>query len=384
MVRFDGAWRRRHRTVDGLVALGCAAAAVLPDARSGLVAAVLLGPAPPAAAGVLIGLLTGAAAAYRRRYPWLLLAGALLGWLVLGAYPALFAGLYAVGCYGRSMLARAALTVLTLLAVGIPIWWAVGPDGALPISAVLCVLPVLVGLFVAARRDLVAGLRERAERIEREQQLRFEQARAQERAQIARDMHDVVTHRVSLIVLHATALEAAQGRGAVELARQIRGIGREALDELRALVGVLRDGQPAPLAPQPGLADLPELVAESRAAGTAVTLSVPAAAPPLSLLVEHVAYRVVQEALTNVRKHAPGAPTEVRVEVDRDACRLVVRNHGARVAVVPVPGGGHGLLGIRERVRLVGGELTAQPTSDGGFEVLAVVPTSAPAPGGGT
>ena len=173
--------------------------------------------------------------------------------------------------------------------------------------------PVIAGLYLTSRRALVATLQERARRNLHEERLRIDQARAEERAQIARDMHDVVTHRVSLMVLHATALESAQGREAARIAGQIQSIGRGALDELRTLVGVLRDGGAAPLRPQPGIADLPELVADSGRLGSTVHLSIEDGLRASSL-VEHAVYRVVQEALTNVHKHAPTARATVVVQ----------------------------------------------------------------------
>jgi signal transduction histidine kinase len=212
--------------------------------------------------------------------------------------------------------------------------------------------------------------------MERDQQRRIASARSDERAQIARDMHDVVTHRVSLMVLQATALEASIGGDPVVIGKQIGATGREALTELRSLVGVLRNEGDAPLAPQRGLADLAALIEESRRIGIPVTLDVvnPAAQRP-PLLVEHAAYRLVREALTNVHKHAPAARTWVRVEQTPRLLRLSVRNaRGRPVENASLPAGGHGLLGLAERVRLVGGEFAARRTADGGFEVIADVP----------
>ncbi|SHN38241.1 Histidine kinase [Cryptosporangium aurantiacum] len=149
-------------------------------------------------------------------------------------------------------------------------------------------------------------------------------------------MHDVVTHRVSLMVLQATALEVSEGRDAVTIGQQIGATGRAALAELRSLVEILRYDDDAPLAPQPGLADLDTLIAEFRRSGVAVTLeqTEPAEQHP-SLLVEHTAYRFVREALTNVHKHAPGAPTRVRVEQASHLLRLSVRNGRGRPSTSP-------------------------------------------------
>lgn len=351
----------------------CLVAAVWPGMQSGL----FDGDSPwvdrrlPFAVQAAAGVITAAAVLVRRRHPVLLSAAALLSWGIATGWPAILIAQYGVGAYLRSARLRVAVTLITVVAVGWPLWRIAGADGSLPLSVVLCVLPALVGLYLTSRREVVASLRERARRNEREERLRIEQARAEERAQIARDMHDVVTHRVSLMVLHATALEAADGApDSAEIAERIQTIGRTALDELRTLVGVLRDGSEAPLRPQPGLADLAELVSDSRELGLTVDLSLDPAVRASSM-VEHAVYRVVQEALTNVHRHAPAGRTAVTVGPDGPRLRLVVRNE---LTGEPSPGGGHGLLGIGERVRLVGGTLTAGRSADGWFELVASMP----------
>ena len=151
--------------------------------------------------------------------------------------------------------------------------------------------------------------------------------------------------------------------------------GRQALDELRQAVGVLRDGEDdgAPLTPQPGLDDIERLVKECRAAGMTVELHPAHRAPPVDPAVSRAAYRIVQEALTNAGKHAPGAA--VTVNVERPPDQLVVRVvNGAARRAEPARGGGFGLVGLRERVRTLGGELRAEPRLDGGFLVEAVLP----------
>ena len=176
------------------------------------------------------------------------------------------------------------------------------------------------GMFVRSRRQLVLSLRDRAERAEAEQQLRVEQARQHERARIAREMHDVLAHRISLLSLHAGALEFHPDAPPEEIARAagvIRASAHDALEDLRTVIGVLRaeagDGDPEP--PQPTLADLPALIEESREAGMQVRfeceLAEPAAVPAAT---GRSAYRIVQEGLTNARKHARGAAVEVTVE----------------------------------------------------------------------
>jgi len=374
-------WPHRGRAADVGFAAICVVAGVWPGLQSGLFnGSPFVHERAPLVVNAALGAVTGIAVFGRRRWPLLLSAGALLCWAIAGAWPALLIAQFSVGAHLRSARLRVALTVVMVAAVCWPMWRIAGGDASIPLGVVFCIVPVLVGLYLTSRREVMTNLEERAERNEREERLRIDQARAEERAQIARDMHDVVTHRVSLMVLHATALESAQGRGAVAIAGQIQGIGRDALEELRALVGVLRDGAEAPLRPQPGLADLAELADASRALGLTVVLSVEAGLRAPSL-VEHAVYRVVQEALTNVHKHAPGARAAVVVDADDDGLRLVVCDTGgtraaAGGATIGVPGGGHGLLGIGERVRLVGGTLSTRRLPEGGFEVLARIPVA--------
>jgi signal transduction histidine kinase len=332
---------------------------------------------PPPWLGVPLAVAVGLLTRWRRRLPVTLVTAALLANALVSAHTAVAVALYTLGERRTAWPRVAAATLASIVLVGVPIWRFAGADGAIPISTAVCVAPVLLGLYVGTRHELTQRIQERAERVEREQQQRIARARSDERTKIARDMHDVVTHRVSLMVLQATALEAAKGADAVTIARQIGATGREALAELRALVAVLRNDDDLPLTPQPGLADLDALIEESRRVGIPVTLDVANPAEPRPpLLVEHTAYWFVQEALTNVHKHAPGAPTRVRIQQTPQLLRLSVRNGRGRPATdASLPVGGHGLLGLAERVRLVGGEFTAGPTCDGGFEVTAEVPT---------
>jgi signal transduction histidine kinase len=367
----------QRRVVDVLLATVCVLAGAWDGLQSGLFnGSPLVDERAPLAVNVALGILTGLAVLVQRSRPVLLYICALLCWGVVGAYPALLVAQFSVGAHVRSARYRVVLTAAMLAVVAGPLWRVGGGDGAVPLSFALCIAPVLVGLYLTSRRELLANLEERARRNEREERLRIDQARAEERAQIARDMHDVVTHRVSLMVLHATALESAQGREAMAIAGQIQGIGRAALDELRTLVGVLRDGTGAPLRPQPGLTDLEELIASSVALGLAVELRVEDGlrAPAL---VEHAVYRVVQEALTNVHKHASDARTTVTVGSDDDGLLLAVRDNGSALTPDVATGGGHGLLGVSERVRLIGGTLRTRRLPGGGFEVLARMPRAA-------
>ena len=250
--------------------------------------------------------------------------------------------------------------------------------GGVGTAALLVLLPGALGVWQRTRAELLAALRDRAERAEAERELLARDAVLTERTRIAREMHDAVGHRVSLMVLQAGAIEmAAQDAGRVEqLAGQVQTAGRRALDELRQMVGVLRAGdvdEEAPLGPQPGLEDLPRLVAHAREAGMTVELDLPAVdvAPPVG----RAAYRIAQEALTNAGRHAPGAP--VQLSVVRTGDQLAVRVVNGRVGrnvSAGTSGGGFGLVGLGERVRTLGGRLTAEPRLDGGFCVEAVLP----------
>ena len=231
-------------------------------------------------------------------------------------------------------------------------------------TGLLALLPAVLGAYVAARAQLVEALVDRAERAEAAQEALARKAVLEERARIAREMHDVVGHRVSLMVLQAGAVEmaAADTQKVEQLADQMQAAGRQALEELRQLVGLLRtedSTEPTPLAPQPTLADLAVLVEQSRRAGIDVTLEPVGAARVLDEMVERAAYRIVQEALTNAGRHAPGV--------------LVVNRRPTRPPTA-VPGGGHGLIGLRERAHALGGTLRAGPRLDGGFAVEAVLP----------
>ncbi|GAB2969906.1 two-component sensor histidine kinase [Amycolatopsis acidiphila] len=257
----------------------------------------------------------------------------------------------------------------------------------LPFGLLATITPAALSLYTVARKQLLQSLRDRAERAEREQRLIAGQARAEERRRLAAEMHDVVTHRLSLMVLHAGALGVStKDPGVSSAAEDIRTAGAEALRELRDLVGVLQgDGEgegrtrePAP-APDPGT-----LVTESEAAGMRIDYVVDGAAGTVSPTVGRTAYRVLQEALTNVRKHAPGAWVRVELSYTGDGVHLRVENGAATrepdPALAPT-GGGAGLLGLRQRVDLVGGRLRAAPEPGGGFRVDAILPAYVPTAG---
>lgn len=236
-------------------------------------------------------------------------------------------------------------------------------------------LAVAAGLYFAARRAYVASLQERTAQLEREQQLLTEQAVAEERVRIARELHDVVAHAVSLMVVQAQSLRALDGAARDTAGSQIATIGREALTEMHRMLGVLRpQGDEAPeLEPAPGIRDVPGLLERARGTGLDVVLRVDGDPRVLPVGVDLSAYRIVQEALTNVIKHSGARRTDVRVHYAAQALELSVVDDGVPGAVDRAPG--HGLVGMRERVALFGGTLEAGRSAAGrGYAVRAVLP----------
>jgi signal transduction histidine kinase len=241
----------------------------------------------------------------------------------------------------------------------------------------------LIGDNLQTRRQYVAELEDRAVRLEREREERARQAVADERARIARELHDVVAHHVSVMVVQAggarrmLALDPGRTEQALET---IEGTGREALSEMRRLLGVLRAHDEATdlLAPQPGVAGLEALVDNMRDAGLDVELSIDGDIPPMRPGIELSVYRIVQEALTNALKHAGPAHAEVWVRYDDDEVLVGISDDGRGAAVSKQNGTGHGIVGMRERVTLFDGELYTGPKAGGGFEVRARIPLHGP------
>ncbi|MFJ6612303.1 sensor histidine kinase [Streptomyces sp. NPDC091289] len=250
------------------------------------------------------------------------------------------------------------------------------------IIGVLLVLLVLSwGMVVRSRRQLVVTLRERARRAEAEAELRAEQAQRLAREAIAREMHDVLAHRLTLLSVHAGALEFRPDAPAAEVGRAagvIRDSAHEALQDLREIIGVLRG--PADTdegdRPQPTLATLDALVAESRLAGMKVTVDNRVADPQdAPAATGRTVYRIVQECLTNARKHAPGAEVTLTVTGGPgEGLTVGVENPAPTEPFERVPGSGQGLIGLTERATLAGGALEHGPTEDGGFAVRARLP----------
>ncbi|WP_255950290.1 sensor histidine kinase [Streptomyces odontomachi] len=421
----------------------------------------------PVPVAVVFGLLAGSVLVLRRRFP---VAVVLVSIAVTPAWMGFLMSVAGLFTLAASELPRRVIGALagmsltaTLIVTFVRAWqgmahgdltvghWAV-PFLAITMSLGLTGPPVLLGLYVGARRRLMESLRERADSLERELQLlaeraeeRAEWARGEERTRIAREMHDVVAHRVSLMVVHAAALQAVALKDpekAVRNAAIVGDMGRQALTELREMLGVLRAGQslsepasavgsvgaaepsasagsalsgperepePVPLAavgeaaaaaarravaeaadgvgePQdgasdggPSLAELDELLGQSRAAGVVVELLVEGVERSYPRAVEQTAYRVVQEALTNVHKHAAGAKTYVRLAHRAAEIAMQVENESVPDgdgASARLPSGGNGLVGMRERVSALGGVFVSGPTDGGGFRVSAVIPAA--------
>ncbi|MEO3974507.1 histidine kinase [Streptomyces sp. CAU 1734] len=256
--------------------------------------------------------------------------------------------------------------------------------GAIWGGIVVTLLVIAWGMLVRSRRQLVVVLRERAHRAEAEAELRAEQAQRLAREAIAREMHDVLAHRLTLLSVHAGALEFRPDAPPAEVARAagvIRDSAHEALQDLREIIGVLRtpgesDGADRP---QPTLATLEALVTESREAGMSVLLDnridAPSAVPAAT---GRTVYRIAQEALTNARKHAPGAAVTVVVRGrPGDGVVVEVDNPAPVGRTGEVPGSGQGLIGLTERATLAGGSLRHGRTGGGGFHVRAWLPWAA-------
>ncbi|MEU9961845.1 histidine kinase [Streptomyces sp. NPDC050982] len=391
----------------------------------------------PVPAGMVFGAVAGSVLLFRRRWP---IAVVLVSIAITPAQMGFLMGLVGLYTLAASEMPRriiGALAGMSMVGMLIVTYvrahqgmvrgdlqmvgdWFV-PFVSITTSLGMTAPPILLGLYVGARRRLMESLRERADSLERELQLlaeraeeRAEWARNEERTRIAREMHDVVAHRVSLMVVHAAALQAVARKDpekAVKNASLVGDMGRQALTELREMLGVLRTGeggyggssvrmQTVPLAAVgvaaaaaasravdedtgdgPCLDDLQELVGQSAAAGMVVDLFVEGDARGYAAAVEQTAYRVVQEALTNVHKHAAGAKTRVRVAHRGAEIAMQVENgpppEPGAASDARLPSGGNGLVGMKERVLGLGGVFVSGPTDAGGFRVSAVIPAEA-------
>jgi signal transduction histidine kinase len=394
--RFRGPFARWPRAADAVLAIAVFLGTVfVVDGPGDSLAIRPIGDVPIPA--LLVFAVASAALYWRRRAPLVVLGVGLAAWAVtLGSGYSDVGGvaiiaLYSVGRYATDDRWGHVGVAAAIVVVSLDILTAPAPWG----EAVLGGVVMFVAWYVGRRLRL---RRERAAQLLREQAAEARRIVVEERTRIARELHDVVAHRVSLMTVQAGAAKAVAAEdpeGALRAMGAVEEAGRQALDELRHLLGVLRpetdlDG----LGPQPGLADLPRLVDQIRGAGLDVSLATDGVSAELPARVDLFAYRIVQEALTNVLKHAgPGAHTEVRLGTDRSGIVIEVLDDGKgseppsaatgpfRPAESPVGDrqlrrSGHGIVGMRERALLLGGTLDARPRPGGGFQVVAHLPTA--------
>lgn len=298
---------------------------------------------------------------------------------------ALLLGLYAIAAYGPRWAVWTSLGTGLLGAAIAVVSWSQPPDdwrianfvllGALVIAA------WLLGYLARTRRAYVVSLEERAAQLERDAEQQTQIATAAERARIAREMHDVVAHSLSVMVVQADgALYAARKRPeqALDTLRTISATGRASLAEMRKLLGLLRnDTAEAQLAPLPSAGDIPALIGQLRDSGLVIELMVDGQLDQVDAATGLTMYRVVQEALTNTLKHAgPDVTATVQLQVGADSVTVQVDDDG-RGASAGTDDPGHGILGIRERIAVHSGEVAASPRPGGGFRVRAVIPQAA-------
>jgi signal transduction histidine kinase len=339
-------------------------------------------PADRSTAALAVAGVGCAALALRRRYPLAVFALTLPANL-LGIVAAPVIALYtlAVRSRDRRLLAACAFASaavpaapgpLSELADTPPTWTLVYLGYLLAIA----IAPVLVGQLVQARHDLAQRLAEIEEAREHERVLHAQAVLAKERAQLAREMHDVVSHQVSLIAVQAAALQVASpDAGTQDAARTIRTLSVDTLDELRHMVTLLRasGGNSTELTPQPTLTGLRDLLASS-GIETTLTGELP---PTISKTAQRTIYRTVQEALTNVRKHAPGATAAVELWNHGSEFGVTITNTPATRPALSLPSSQHGLVGLAERAELLHGTVTSAPLPGGGYRITLRIPEDA-------
>ena len=302
----------------------------------------------------------------------------LVGWGPVALFPVLLA-IFNVAEYADRPIVLSATVITGVATVAtMVIHQTEITTGTLVSRLVVIGLAVAVALYLRARADFINGLKERAERLERERELLADRAVGDERVRIARELHDVVAHNVSLMVVQAQALAATGAQDSQkETLGHVADLGREALSEMHRMLGVLRpqNGGEPELEPQPGVRDLPTLIERTRQAGLETTLTVEGAARELSAAVDLSVYRIVQEALTNVIRHAHAHQAVVTLGYAPDTLEVTVLDDGTGPNGVQDQGG-HGLVGMRERVTLFGGELeTGRRSYGNGYRVRALIPT---------
>jgi len=335
-------------------------------------------------AWAVIGLLELSALplALRRSRPLAVLAitlgAAIVGDLLFVGFqipgPAIALYTVAAHCERKVAVAAGAATALALLVPALAGGGVAEPTFVVAVYAVFAAAWAL-GDNLRTRRAYLAELEARAERLQRDQEETARRAVAEEQARIARELHDVISHNVSVMVVQAAAggdVFATRPDRAREALGSIEATGREALVELRRLLGVVRPaGEGAALEPQPGLARLPELIENVTAGGLRVELTVAGEPRGLPAGVDLSAYRIVQEALTNTLKHARAANAQVMISYEDASLELEILDDGSGAGVA---GSGRGIIGMRERAVLLGGELRAGPRPSGGFGVRATMP----------
>jgi signal transduction histidine kinase len=382
--RFRGPFARWPRAADGVLATVVFLGTVfVTDGPGDSLVTRPIGDVPIPA--LLVFAVASAALYWRRRAPLAVLAVVLVAWAsTIGSGYADLGGVAIIALYSAGRYAAndrwaylgvgAAIFVVTLDNLADPAPWG---------EAVFGAVVMFVAWYVGRRLSM---RQERAAQLLREQAAEARRIVIEERARIARELHDVVAHRVSLMTVQAGAAKAVAAQdpeGALRAMGAVEEAGRQALEELRHLLGILRpETDPDGLGPQPGLADLPRLVEQIRRAGLDVSLATDGVAAELPARVDLFAYRIVQEALTNVLKHAcPGAHSQVRLGSDSSGIVIEVLDDGRGATVLPgldpddAGARGHGIVGMRERARLLGGTLDARPRPGGGFSVVAHLPT---------
>jgi signal transduction histidine kinase len=331
-------------------------------------------------AGLLVSALSLLA---RRRYPLgallAVIASTPIAWDLYEQTNAIFVGvliaIFSVAAYEPLRRAAAGLAVVfVVFFVGMLIE---GKPGDILFVAVICGPTWFGGRLVRANKQTADAMSDRAELAEREREERARAAVAEERARIARELHDVVAHSISVMVVQAGAERRALGDGGGEtreVLATIEDTGRQTLAEMRRLLGMLRrSDDEIEMAPQPSIQHVERLVEQVREAGLPVTLTVDGEPVPLPPGIDLSAYRIVQEALTNALKHAGPASARVTVSYGSDEIDLEIVDDGGGVPVNG-DGGGHGLIGMRERATMLGGALDAGARSEGGYAVRARLP----------
>ncbi|WP_051898935.1 sensor histidine kinase [Sciscionella sediminilitoris] len=328
---------------------------------------------------IVLASIAAAGLVLRNRAPWLSFLLVLPALFTVSPMIATLLALYSVAVSEprRWAIALAGVIALAGFAIDWPDLEDVRDIGLSIIYGIMTVAaPIAFGLLVRTRAELTTRLRELGEARQLESDRREHEILTTERNRIAREMHDAVSHQVSLIAVQSGALQVNTRDSTVgDAARNIRGLAVRTLDELRQMITVLRaDEGPAPLVPQPTIADLGTLIADSGIPAT-TDVRLP---DDLPATVQRTIYRTVQEALTNIRKHAPGATANITARTERDLLSLTVHNTAATTAL-ELPSAGHGLVGLRERVELLEGTLTTH-ADETGYSLHISIPKPSPQP----